>query len=44
MKKRSGEHERAIRDYRMSKDGLWVGEPLKKFRGILSGIPTVTEQ
>lgn len=44
MKKRSGEHERAIRDYRMSKDGLAVGEPLTQFRGILSGIPTVTEQ
>lgn len=44
MKKRSGEHERAIRDFRMSKDGLSVGEPLKRFRGILSGIPTVTEQ
>lgn len=42
MKKRSGAHEKAIREYSMSESGLSVGEPLNQFRGILSGIP-VTE-
>ena len=39
MKKRSGDHEKAIRDFSISSDGLAVGPPLKQFRGILSGIP-----
>ena len=43
MKKRSGSHENAIRNYSMSPTGLTVGEPLKRFRGILSGIPIVNE-
>ncbi|MEO6258871.1 MAG: ATPase domain-containing protein [Thermoanaerobaculia bacterium] len=42
MKKRSGDHEKAIREYSMSSSGLSVGAPLNQFRGILSGIP-VTE-
>ena len=45
MKKRSGTHERAIRDFSMSPKGITVGEPLKQFRGILSGIPmTITNE
>lgn len=39
VKKRSGAHESAIREFRMSHDGITIGEPLHKFRGILSGIP-----
>jgi circadian clock protein KaiC len=43
MKKRSGDHEKAIRDFSMSSAGITVGPPLTQFRGILSGIP-VTER
>jgi circadian clock protein KaiC len=39
MKKRGGAHERTIRDFRMTATGLHVGEPLRNFRGILTGVP-----
>jgi circadian clock protein KaiC len=39
VKKRSGRHERTIREFRMGSDGLRVGEPLREFHGILSGTP-----
>ena len=39
VKKRGGAHERSIRDFRMSNAGLHVGEPLRNFRGILTGVP-----
>ena len=39
MKKRGGAHERTIRDFRMTATGLEVGEPLRNFRGILTGVP-----
>jgi len=41
LKKRSGTHEKAIRNFELSPRGICVGEPLKHFRGILSGIPTL---
>lgn len=41
MKKRSGDHEKAIRDFTMTSKGLSVGPPLNQFRGILSGIPII---
>src|SRR3954447_12215579 len=44
MKKRSGDHEKAIREFSMGEDGLKVGPPLKQFRGILSGIPIVEDK
>jgi circadian clock protein KaiC len=44
MKKRSGKHERAIRELIMSAEGIAVGEPLRKLRGVLSGIPVLTER
>lgn len=40
VKKRSGRHERTIREFRMDDSGLHVGAPLRDFHGILSGIPT----
>jgi circadian clock protein KaiC len=40
MKKRGGRHERSIRGFEMTSQGLVVGEPLKRFRGILTGVPT----
>ena len=39
IKKRGGAHERSIRAFRMDGDGLHVGEPLRNFRGILTGVP-----
>jgi circadian clock protein KaiC len=44
MKKRSGDHEKAIREFTMNESGLSVGPPLKGFRGILSGIPIVEDR
>jgi circadian clock protein KaiC len=38
MKKRGGQHERTIREFRMDR-GLEVGDTLRDFRGILTGIP-----
>lgn len=40
VKKRNGYHERTIRDFRMDDSGLHVGEPLREFHGVLSGLPT----
>jgi circadian clock protein KaiC len=39
MKKRGSQHERTIRDYRMDRGRIEVGEPLRQFRGILTGVP-----
>jgi circadian clock protein KaiC len=39
MKKRGGQHERSIREFRLAPGGLHVGKPLKEFRGILTGVP-----
>ncbi len=39
MKKRGGQHERTIREFRLGKGGIQVGEPLADFRGILTGVP-----
>lgn len=40
VKKRSGLHEDAIRELALGPDGVRVGPPLARFRGILSGVPT----
>ena len=40
MKKRSGGHERSIRELRFSNGTIRVGAPLSDFEGILSGSPT----
>jgi circadian clock protein KaiC len=39
LKKRSGPHEKHIRDYGMSAKGISVGPPLTQFRGLLTGTP-----
>jgi circadian clock protein KaiC len=36
---RSGLHELALREYRISASGLHVGEPLRDFQGVLTGTP-----
>jgi circadian clock protein KaiC len=44
VKKRGGHHERTIREFRLSEQGIHIGEPLRKFRGVLTGVPVpVTE-
>ena len=40
MKKRSGGHERAIRELRFGNNSIKVGAPITDFQGILSGSPT----
>jgi circadian clock protein KaiC len=40
IKKRSGRHEKTIREFRLvSGHGLRIGQPLKQFQGILTGAP-----
>ena len=39
MKKRGSQHERTIREYRMDRGRIEVGETLQQFRGILTGVP-----
>jgi circadian clock protein KaiC len=39
FKKRTGEHERTLRELTISARGLAVGEPLREFRGIMTGVP-----
>jgi circadian clock protein KaiC len=42
VKKRSGDHERTIRECRVEHGGLHVGEPLHEFQGVLTGVPSYT--
>jgi circadian clock protein KaiC len=39
FKKRTGPHERTIRQLRIDSTGVHVGEPLRQFRGIMTGVP-----
>jgi circadian clock protein KaiC len=39
VKKRSGPHESTIRELSMGAQGIVVGEPLRHFRGVLTGVP-----
>ena len=39
VKSRTTEHERFIRELRLSSDGVQVGEALSDFEGVLSGLP-----
>ena len=39
LKKRDGDHERTIREYKIGTGGVIVGEPLTEFRGVLTGLP-----
>jgi circadian clock protein KaiC len=40
LKKRSGRHERTIRELTLGDNGITIGQPLKDFQGVLSGTPT----
>lgn len=39
IKKRTSAHEDTIREYRIGKDGISLGDPLTDFHGILRGVP-----
>lgn len=39
LKKRTGKHERTIREFRIDKGGIQLGQPLSEFRGVLTGTP-----
>jgi circadian clock protein KaiC len=41
IKKRTGAHEDTIREYRIDKRGITLGEPLMEFQGVLRGVPTL---
>lgn len=40
VKKRSGDHERTIRECKVGQGGLTVGAPLRDFQGVLTGVPS----
>lgn len=40
LKKRTGVHENTIRELEITPQGIRVGAPLIKFRGVLTGVPT----
>lgn len=39
LKKRTGAHERTIRELSINEHGLSIGEPLRDLRGVLTGVP-----
>jgi len=38
-KKRNGKHERSIREFKITSSGIHIGEPLKAFHGVRTGVP-----
>lgn len=40
VKRRSGDHERTIRECKVARGGLSIGDPLREFQGVLTGVPT----
>jgi circadian clock protein KaiC len=43
VKKRGGVHERTVREFRMHDGSISVGEPLRQFRGVLTGVPVIDD-
>jgi len=41
VKKRGGAHERTIREFSLENGRMRIGEPLRKFRGVLTGVPVL---
>lgn len=39
IKNRLGNHERTIREFDITSEGISIGEPLREFQGILTGVP-----
>ncbi len=43
IKQRVGQHERTLRELRMSNNGVHIGEPLSSFKGVLTGVPDLSD-
>jgi circadian clock protein KaiC len=43
IKKRSGDHERTIREITVGQGGIVVGDPLKNMQGVLTGVPNILD-
>jgi len=43
IKKRTSAHEDTIREYRIDKNGITLGEPLIGFQGVLRGVPELVD-
>jgi circadian clock protein KaiC len=41
IKKRSGPHENTVREISMTAQGVAIGEPLRRFQGVLTGVPQI---
>jgi circadian clock protein KaiC len=41
IKKRSGPHESTVRELALTSQGIALGEPLKEFQGVLTGVPQI---
>ena len=44
VKKRSGAHEDTLREMRLGRSGIHLGEPLYEFHGVMSGIPVIAKE
>jgi circadian clock protein KaiC len=44
IKKRSGNHERTIREMKIRKTGIEVGPPLTNLQGVLTGVPSFVDK
>jgi circadian clock protein KaiC len=42
LKRRSGAHEKTIRELRLASKGITVGDPLVEFHGVLTGVPVTS--
>jgi circadian clock protein KaiC len=42
VKKRTGYHEHTIRELSLTSRGLQIGDPLREFQGVLTGVPQFT--
>lgn len=43
VKKRTGRHERTIRELKFGPEGIQLGEPLRNYQGVLSGVPLLLD-
>ncbi|HEU5072813.1 MAG TPA: ATPase domain-containing protein [Polyangiaceae bacterium] len=43
IKKRTGQHERTIRELQLGPDGIQISEPIEGFQGVLSGTPQLLQ-
>jgi circadian clock protein KaiC len=44
IKTRTSDHERSIREFRIDRRGISIGEPLRNFSGLLSGTPVYLDK